>query len=42
MYPLPAVLGEGVRGVRCEEGGGKVDRVCEAVRRVLVELDKNK
>ena len=39
MYPVP--LGkEAERGER--EGGGKVDKICDAVKKVLLDLDENK
>ena len=39
MYPVP--LGkEAERGER--EGGGKVDKICDAVKKVLLDLDDNK
>ena len=40
MYPLPpGKEGEGGEGKR---EGGKVDRICDAVRKVLVDLNENK
>ena len=39
MYPVSGVRREEGRG---RGGEGKVDVVCEAVRKVLVEIDENK
>ena len=39
MYPVRREEGRGRGG---EGGEGKVDVVCEAVRKVLVEIDENK